>query len=241
MKKDSKTSEPEEEIHRRPRLRAEREASPFIKTTTWQRVQAACDAALADHLLVVIAGPRGVGKTRCLREYARREMASPPIYIDCRPQMRAGDLIRELARRLDLAVEQTVPRLEGQVIAELKRMAQPLFIDQADYLNERGLTTLSHLWDQGQVAVVLAGTPNLYERIKAIEMVESRVATYCLLAEMSDAEIKSLLKQVAGKRLSEAELNEIRQLTGGTHGPVQLLLRIIERVVALKAAEKGAH
>jgi len=241
MKKESDLTRPDKVVTIYSDQEDECEAWPFIKTAAWEMVRNACAAALIEHGLIVITGNPGMGKTRCLLEYAKREMPIPPLFLACRTQMRAGDLIRKIAHELELDARQSAPKLEAEIIARLKQQPQALFIDDADRLNERGLATLSHLWDQAQVAVVLAGEPGLYERIKSIEMVESRVSAYWMLADLSDEEITSLLRKVAGDRLSQAELATIRRLTGGTFKQVGRLLLIVDRLLALKAAGKEAN
>ena len=56
-------------------LEAERQkmtSDVFIETSTWKKVQAACDLAIKRNAIVRIVGPSQVGKTYSLKEYMRR-------------------------------------------------------------------------------------------------------------------------------------------------------------------------
>ena len=56
-------------------LEAERQkmtSDLFIETSTWRKVQAACDLAIKRNAIVRIVGPSQVGKTYSLKEYMRR-------------------------------------------------------------------------------------------------------------------------------------------------------------------------
>lgn len=56
-------------------LEAERQkmtSDMFIETSTWRKVQAACDLAIKRNAIVRIVGPSQVGKTYSLKEYMRR-------------------------------------------------------------------------------------------------------------------------------------------------------------------------
>ena len=56
-------------------LEAERQkmtSDVFIETSTWRKVQAACDLAIKRNAIVRIVGPSQVGKTYSLKEYMRR-------------------------------------------------------------------------------------------------------------------------------------------------------------------------
>jgi hypothetical protein len=77
-------------------------------------------------------------------------------------------------------------KLEDLVAEKLKRYPRPLFIGQANYLPERSLGTVCHVWEIARAPIVLVGTKELYNLFMNSRMTEdvraqisSRVAMHC--------------------------------------------------------------
>lgn len=62
--------------------------------------------------------------------------------------------------------------LEDKVAEKLKKYLRPLIVDQANYLNEKGLGALCHVREVARVPVILAGTKALYEKFSTNRMTE---------------------------------------------------------------------
>lgn len=136
-------------------------AKRLVETSAWRQLRQACEVAVTEKVIVVIYGKPGVGKSRCLMEYAVREMKTAPLGVLC-----ARNITRRYARaavgardQLDAGV--VTAELEDWIAQKLMRYARVIFLDQANYLNERGLGTICHLWEKAHVPVCLIGTKDL--------------------------------------------------------------------------------
>lgn len=114
----------------------------FIETAAWKYLQHACDTAINENAIVVIYGRPGVGKTRCLMEYVSRRMSALPISIMCSPNTTPFSFVKRLAHLVGATARQQTHLTEEEIIGKLQRAPKPLFIDQANYLDEQSLGTL---------------------------------------------------------------------------------------------------
>jgi hypothetical protein len=83
-------------------------ANRFVETRTWVQVQNACNTAIKRDAIVVVYGTPGMGKTRCLLEYQRRNMVTAPS-----PSYVRGTLLFCILYRISHAslVSPRLPRL----------------------------------------------------------------------------------------------------------------------------------
>jgi len=51
-----------------------------------------------------------------------------------------------------------VPRIEDSYCKELKTNRRPIFVDQANYLREKGLGSICYFWETARIPIVLIGT-----------------------------------------------------------------------------------
>jgi len=70
----------------------------FRETRTWFQLQQACQTAVNEHAIVVIYGRPGVGKSRCLMEFAARRMTTAPISVLCSAYVTTRYFVQKLAR-----------------------------------------------------------------------------------------------------------------------------------------------
>ena len=59
----------------------------FISTRTWYQVKKAIETAMDEHLIIVVYGPPGVGKTHALGHFLVENMVSTPIHLDPSPNV----------------------------------------------------------------------------------------------------------------------------------------------------------
>jgi len=164
----------------------------FVETEAWKYLQHACDTAINENAIVVVYGRPGVGKTRCLLEYASRRMATLPISVICSPNTTPTSFVKHLAHLVGADVRQQAHLTEEEIATKLWRSPKPLFIDQANYLDEKSLGTLCFLWERHHLPMVLTGTKQLYEIFFQSRLTEeirgqlsSRIALHYLLPELT--------------------------------------------------------
>lgn len=214
----------------------------FVETRAWYQLQQACATAINENVIVVAYGKPGVGKSRGITEFATRKMTTVPITILCSANITTRYFVQRLARALQLNENMPTARLEDAIADKLKRNPRPVFIDQANYLNEKALGTICYIWEVARVPFVLLGTKDLYELFTTSRLTEdvraqlsSRVAMHFPLAELSVAEVKAIIQRALGDDATEELISQIYNVTGGVHRHVDM---IVPRINELKARNK---
>jgi DNA transposition AAA+ family ATPase len=213
-------------------------SNKFVDTRAWFQLQQACATAIAENVIVVAYGKPGVGKSRGITEFAVRKMTTTPITILCSTNITTRYFVQRLARALQLNESMPTAKLEDAIAEKLKRNPRPIFVDQANYLNEKALGTICYVWEIARVPVVLLGTKDLYELFTTSRLTEdvraqlsSRVAMHYPLAELSVAEVKAIIQRALGDAATEELISQIYNVTGGVHRHVDM---IVPRINELK-------
>jgi len=223
-------------------------ANTFKRTRVWEQVGQACDVAINENVIVVVYGRPGIGKSRCLIEYALQKMKTAPITVLCSRNITPRFFIQKLAKELRIERQWTIPDLEEAVAEQLTRYPRPLFIDQANFLHERSLGTVCHLWELARIPIVLLGTKALFELFTKSKLTEevrdqlsSRVALHYLLSELSLKEAKAIIQQAMGEEATDEAIAQIYSLTGGVHRHVDMIIPRIFHLMELnrKALVEG--
>jgi DNA transposition AAA+ family ATPase len=107
-------------------------------------------------------GKPGVGKTRSLIEFAARKMSTAPLSILCSPNITTQYFVQRLAQEKKLHDRGTTSKLEDRVIEKLRRNPSPVFVDQANYLKEKGFVGVCCIWEMARTPVILVGTNALH-------------------------------------------------------------------------------
>lgn len=206
-------------------------ANTFIETRSYCQLQQACSTAITENVIVVVYGKPGVGKSRCLTEYSVRKMTTSPISILCSTNVTTRYFVQKLAHALGLDDRPPTAKLEDMIAEKLKRNPRPIFVDQANYLNEKSLGTICYIWEIARVPVVLVGTKDLYDLFNSSRLTEdvraqlsSRVAMHYPLLELSLNEVKGIIKRALGDDATEENIAQIMNVTGGIHRHVDMIL-----------------
>jgi hypothetical protein len=113
-------------------------------------------------------------------EYASRRMTTLPISIMCSPNTTPFSFVKRLARLVGATVRQQTRLTEEEIVGKLVRAPKPLFIDQANYLDEKSLGTLCFPCERQHLPMALTGTKQLYDTFFQSRLTEEvRVTTFC--------------------------------------------------------------
>jgi len=171
-------------------------------------------------------------------EYASRRMTTLPISIMCSPNTTPFSFVKRLAHLAGAAVRQQTHLTEEEIIGKLRRSPKPLFIDQANYLDEKSLGTLCFLWERQHLPMVLTGTKHLYDTFFQSKLTEevrgqlsSRIALHYLLPELSQSETRAILQRALGEDATDDVIALIQSVTGGVFRSVDM---VIPRLLELK-------
>lgn len=213
-----------------------------METRSWKHFKQACYIAIKENVIVVIYGRPGVGKSRGLAEFATREMTTTPVMILCSPNVTPYHFVHEIAIALKLEVGGSVAKIENAIAEKLRRRPRALFIDQANYLDEKSLGSICFIWEKSRVPVALIGTKALYDLFMSSRLTQevraqlaSRVAVHYLLPELTIGEVKTIVKRGLGDGATDEMIAQIHNVTGGIHRHVDMIL---PRILDLEARNK---
>lgn len=211
---------------------------PFFETNTWKQMRNALRIALKENAIIVAYGKPGVGKSKSLNEFALREMSNAPLIILCSRNVTAGYFVKAIATELNVKNYGQIAEIEDAIIQRLEKSPRPLFVDQANYLNERSLGSVCHIWEKTKIPIALVGTKALFDAFMRSTLTEdvraqltSRIAIHYLLPELSIEEVKAIVQHSFGTETTDEIIAQIYNLTGGIHRNVEML---ITRVLDLK-------
>ena len=129
-------------------------------------------------------------------------------------------------------------QLEDLIAERLKRNPRPLFVDQANYLNEKALGTICYVWEKAKVPIVLIGTKDLFELFITSRLTEdvraqlsSRVAMHYPLMELSIEEVKSICQRALGEHATVAAVTRLFNVTKGNHRHLDMVLPRLRELV----------
>jgi hypothetical protein len=124
------------------------------------------------------------------------------------------------------------------------RYPRPFFIDQANYLSERSLGTVCHIWEIARVPIVLAGTKSLYDLFMTSQLTEdvrmqlsSRVAMHYPLAGLLLPESKAIIQRALGTEATDEVVAQIHNITGGFFRQLEWMIQNLLELMALNAEE----
>ena len=217
-------------------------SNSFLKTTSWSQFQHACQTAIDENVIVVVYARPGVGKSRCMREFAKEKMTTMPISILCSANITTRYFVQKIARDLGLSDVPPTAKLEDNVIERLRRNPRPLFVDQANYLNEKALGSICYIWEVAQIPIVLVGTKDLYDLFNTSRLTQdvrvqlsSRVAMHYPLKELSKEEVNTIVERILGGRATPDIKSRIFNATSGNHRHLDMIMprlaHLIERNV----------
>jgi len=144
---------------------------PFVESTVYRAVMAACTRAHLYRNFSVVSAFVGTGKTRSLKHYAANN--SGVIIIEATPNMNPGVFISELVTQTGAIVHKcnrhsagTKAEKVAAVITALKDTESLIVLDEAETVCTSTLEYLRRISDKAEVGVVLAGTEKLKPLIK---------------------------------------------------------------------------
>ncbi len=206
-------------------------ANTFVETRSWQQFQHACHTAISENVIVVVYAKPGVGKSRCLSEYSLKKTTTMPIQIMCSANITTRYFVQKVARELGIDDRTPTAKLEDQISEKLKRNPRPIFVDQTNYLNEKALGTICYVWEISRVPIVLIGTKDLFELFITSRLTEdvraqlsSRVAMHYPLKELSQAEVKAIIKRALQSNATDDVIAQIYTVTQGIHRHVDMIV-----------------
>lgn len=221
--------------------------SSFVQTRCYLTMVSAWEVAMQEKVIVVPYGKPGIGKSRGIVELCVKKSLTRPIVILCSRNINVRYLAERLAEEAEVSSKGSIPRLEDMVADKLRRYPRPIIVDQANYLNEKGLGTICHLWEKAKIPIMLTGTTELFNLFMKSSQTEdvraqlsSRVAWHYLLPELSNVEVKAIVKRVLGDEATDGAVARILAVTGGIHRHVDMIFPRINQLKKRNAEKLAA-
>ena len=137
----------------------------FVQTSVWQKVEWVCRQALKRQKIGLIYGESQIGKTTCLKEFARLNNHGQTIYFEVPPTGGVHTMIKALARALHVSTNQPHDKLLELVMNALDG-SKLLLVDEVHRIFStfqkasvmRCLDTLRYIHDNTGCGMILSGT-----------------------------------------------------------------------------------
>ena len=152
-------------FHRLADERGSRKNVRFIETSTYTKIEQICRHALVGQHTAFITGNSQIGKTHCLKEYARRNNHGQTKYIEIPEPASIGAVQQELARACyistRLGASRTGPRLlesiSDQMLIIVDEIHRP-FVTCTERVALRIIEWLRYVYDNTGCGMVFCGT-----------------------------------------------------------------------------------
>lgn len=204
----------------------------FFDTSITQRVTSTLAYAQMMGDLVIIYGGAGLGKTITIANY---KAANPNVFtIEATPTTATmGGIMRAISKACGInSVKGHNDALEQAIIDRLKNTQGLLIIDEAQFLNERGLECARRIAELAGIGLALVGNETVYGQLtgrnRGAEFAQlfSRIGKRVRLTTPSKADVKDLAIAWGIKAKEEQQLlEEIAKKPGA--------LRIVTKVLKL--------
>lgn len=183
----------------------------YYESRDYVNVIGLCQSCQDNQTIGMIVGKSGYGKTHALKSYAKMPRVA---YIECDDTMACRDLVEAMESALGM------PRAMGGTIWNRINKIREFFkvnngylliIDEADKLISKYTTKkmeiLRGIFDQSEVALIVAGEPKLESDIKGLlPRLGNRTEFYYKLRGLSQEEVKDYFQ---GFQVEEQAMNEL--------------------------------
>jgi DNA transposition AAA+ family ATPase len=152
----------------------------FVKTSVWSSLKFACNEARHTQGFAIMSGRKGIGKTRCAKQFCLEDPNA--IYIMGCESMNNMALLDELIEKLRLPQSGgSVNKKQKLVVKHLRGTSRVLLLDEVDKCQNNVAETLRVILDDAEIGIVLLGNTELHTKVKTgegkFEYIEER-ATY---------------------------------------------------------------
>ncbi|HKV41780.1 MAG TPA: hypothetical protein VJX67_21430, partial [Blastocatellia bacterium] len=151
-----------------------------------------------------------------------------------------------IAQQLKVDDRPSVPDIEDLIVAKLKQLPRPLFIDQANYLSDKMLGTCCKIWNETKVPVVLLGTKDLYDLFTSTRLTEdtrtqisTRISMYYQLQGLTLEELKTIVTdRLPPEAATDEVIAELQKLSFTVHRTLDNLLGNMLRIAKANEGKK---
>lgn len=215
---------------------------PFVETSvsrlTWQVCDRAREFAYTDDIGVLF-GVVGVGKTKALQEYARRNTGT--IYLRAFDQMTITVLLNRLVWATDARLEQqsrfraaTNADKVDAIIRALTGTERAILMDECTRMRTNCIETLRDIADEAKVGVVLAGRehlePMVQDELGRFGEISSRVGFWPpVIRGITEADCYAITRSAYAGAITDDVLDMYWQCCAGSGRALEKLIPSVQR------------
>lgn len=203
---------------------------PFLQTKDVISIFNLIRLAVEDRDMATLVGEAGTGKTRAIKEFAKRHPET--ILIEATINTNVRSLLNMICEKIGINLSKQIDKTIKDCANELKKLGKIIIIDEAEHLPYRALETVRSLYNFSSVPFILVGTKKLHinltrgKRNLEYEQLSSRIGgdfKTCGLLDESNKDLKSVCSLFGIK--DEKLINLIKLLARGNFRKTEKLLR----------------
>lgn len=176
----------------------EDERFSFVETSVFKRFNEAAKMCQLRGQIGRLTGASGIGKTRAVLEYQKRD--SGVIVIQAHKYFTAREVFREIAFKCGIEPRGTIHTLMLAIVEKLKGTRRLIIIDEAEHLNANTLDEVRQLNDRAGVGVLYVGTEKFKSKITTLRgdygYIVNRIKVPASLAPITVSDAGMLIKTV---------------------------------------------
>ncbi len=160
--------------------RRRRSAMPvdYVPTEVAENMRGIAIQAAAEPAMAAIVVPAGAGKTMVMKVLTEELSGG---YVYCDETLTPKEFLQETARAVGLRPSsRTMAQIKREVIDKLKGTNRPLLLDEAHRLKPQVFPMLRTIHDLADIAIVMAGTTEILDRINDQANARGQLASRCL-------------------------------------------------------------
>lgn len=160
---------------------------PFQETSIAKAVFGAARKAHLTRSMGLLVGPSGVGKTRCIREYALRN--PDVILVECNVFAKAREVLQSIHRLVGGNGSGTDNQMLEDIATRLRGSGRLLILDEAESLRARTLDGLRRIHDFAGIGILYVGLDKFYHQLRKMnvdhEYVVNRIRSFTRLGHLT--------------------------------------------------------
>jgi DNA transposition AAA+ family ATPase len=145
--------------------RSKRTRIGFVETSTWRKVDGACRQALYDGMPAFVYGASQIGKTACLKEYARRNNHGQTRYVRMPAAPGFASFVRALADACWVSTVRNIEYIRPKILDAIDSRTL-LIIDEVhecmvtstDLVARKIVEYIREVYDRTECGIVICGT-----------------------------------------------------------------------------------
>jgi DNA transposition AAA+ family ATPase len=203
----------------------------FALTTASQKIFKTIDYCVTEHVMGVVTGDAGSGKTFTSEEYKRKNPNA--ILIQLPPLITLRSLQMDICKSLKITDHYYNYEMFNSIVSKLKGTNRLLILDEAHKLKTDGLELIRRIHDFTQIGVLLLGEDILIGRLTGprgkLKQLYSRIGINISIANLTVGDIKAILRVNYPEAMEFA--NTFLQVTKNNPRSLKMLIKQVKHTI----------